>query len=80
MIEKEATIGPHPWARRRRKRRRKGTYGGTLITSFGTRIPIPLNNEEEKLQLRETLQHNTIEKRTPPVPYLENVGLTGLEQ
>lgn len=47
---------------------------GILITSLGTRILVPLNNEKEKLQLKETLQRSTVEKRLPPVPYLENIG------
>lgn len=63
------------------KKKSKGPAVGMLMTSFGARILIPLTEEEEeRQQLQETLQLNTIEKRAPPVPYLENVGPFRLEQ
>lgn len=52
---------------------------GTLTTKMNTRIPIPLD-EEEEAQLRKTLQRNTMERQATNVSYLENVGLSGLEQ
>lgn len=65
----------------KKKKKKKGTglAVGMLITSSGTRIPVLLNEEEEQLQLRETLQRSTVEKMAPPVPYLENVGPLGLK-
>lgn len=53
---------------------------GTLTTKTNTRIPVPLNDEEDELQLGETLKRSKVEKRAPNVPYLENVGPLGLEQ
>lgn len=52
----------------------------TLSTKTNTRISVPLNEEGEELQLRETLQRITVEKRAPNVPYLKNMELSGLEQ
>lgn len=53
---------------------------GTLIMKFITKIPIPLNEDEEKLQLHETLQRSTMERRVTNVSYLEDVEPLGFEQ
>lgn len=59
---------------------------GMLVTSTGTQVPVPLNDKEEELQLRETLQRSTVKRRVPPSPsppppvhYLENGDPLGLE-
>lgn len=52
---------------------------GTLTTGTKIRIPVSLTDEEERQQLKETLQRSTIERRTTNVPFLEVVGPFGLE-
>lgn len=44
------------------------------------KIPVPLNEEKDELQLGETIQRNAVENRDTNVLYLENVGPFGLEQ
>lgn len=72
-----------PWGKRpvgkKKKNKKKGPIIWTLVIAKGLRMLVPLVEENEQLQLRETLQRSTIEKRTTNVPYLENVGPSGFE-
>lgn len=61
------------------QKKKKGPAVGTLTTKTNIMILVPLNEEKEEIQLRETLQCSIVEKRAPNVPYLENVGLSGLK-
>lgn len=40
---------------KKKKKKSKGPTIGTLMASSGTRIPVPLSEEKEQLQLREML-------------------------
>lgn len=56
----------------KKKKKKKSTTTGTLTL-------VPLKEEEEAMQLTETIQRNTVEKMATNVPYLKGVGLLGYE-
>lgn len=51
----------------------------TLTTATGTRIPIPLTDEEERQQLQWTHQQSTVERKATNIFYLKGAGPSGLE-
>lgn len=76
----QATYREKPMGEKTKKKKGKGPTLGTLMTSYGMRIPVALTEEEEQLQLRETLQRSIVEKRAPYVPYVESASSSILEQ
>lgn len=70
--------GKHPKGQKINKKK-KGPAIGMLTTKTNTGSPSILNDEEEELQLCETLECSIVEKRAPCVPYMENAGPSGLE-
>lgn len=66
--------------KKKSKKKKKSTpVVGTLLMVFGIRIPVPLTKKEERMQLIETLQRNTVERTALPVPYHEGFGSSRLE-
>lgn len=61
------------------KKKKNDPIMGTHITATGTGIPVPLIEEEEQQELRETLQRSTIERRVTNVHYLEKTGPLAFE-
>lgn len=64
---------------KKKRKKKKGPAVGTLTTILRIRIPVPLTDEEEKQQLRETFQRSTVEKRTTNVPFFFGAYPSSLE-